>query len=81
MTVTEPTVPAAGESTTLTLTVTCKPGVLEYSGSASGIVVQKGESDTASSKLASNLLPISSECVLFDSGLSRNTRVPQIQPD
>jgi hypothetical protein len=47
--VTEPTIPAAGASTTLTFTVTCKPGVREYPGSASVKVVQKGESATASS--------------------------------
>jgi hypothetical protein len=48
-TVTEPTVPAAGESKTLTFTVTCKPGVREYPGSASVKVVQMGPSATASS--------------------------------
>lgn len=47
--VTEPTVPAAGESTTLTFTVTCKPNVAEYPGSASVKVVQKGASAAASS--------------------------------
>jgi hypothetical protein len=46
--VTEPTVPSAGESTTLTFTVTCKPGVLEYPGSASVKVVQMGPSASAS---------------------------------
>jgi probable HAF family extracellular repeat protein len=46
--VTEPTVPAAGQSTTLTFTVTCKPGVLHYAGTASVKVVQKGASASAS---------------------------------
>ena len=47
--VTEPTVPASGESTTLIFTVTCKPDVAEYPGSASVKVVQKGVSASANS--------------------------------
>jgi hypothetical protein len=49
MAVTEPSVPAAGKSTTLTFTVTCKPKVAEYPGSASVKVVQKGASASTTS--------------------------------
>jgi hypothetical protein len=72
--VTESALPAAGASTTLTFTVTCKPGVAEYPGSASVKVVQMGPGASAGSG-GGAFDSVSIACLIAILALCRRRRV------